>query len=264
MACNKYCMLDGITISIQKPLVALLDDVWDLFAVEDGTADISVSRDFFKNLNHSIRTMEIEKFDRVIKDNKITILTNRNFSEVLLIGESTRNTKFSADRILRLLLMATYSYCSTRHMTLLKASLVSNGKSGILFLGEGKLAVAEKWAEAVNGHVINGEYVFVGRKRNSFYGYGTPWRGSSPYCLHEKVIISAIVNLEEGNIDVQEILGDDKLPYVLNNTVLPVWYEKGFEKVCETTGELFGTVPVYSLACHRYDTAVELLKEKLV
>lgn len=264
MACNKYCMLDGITISIQKPLVALLDDVWDLFAVNDGgDADITVSRDFFKNLNASISTLSIDTYDRVFKDNKITLLTSRNFNEVLIVGESTRNTKFSGDRILRLLNMVVYSYCSTKHMTLLRGSLISDGKHGVVFLGKERLAFAQKWASFTKGKIINGEFVYAARKRGNFYGYGTPWHGESPYCLNEKTQISAIVFLEEGNNKWQEVVGDDKLPFVLNNTVLPTWYEKGFEKVCETTGELFGSVPVYQFACRNDDEAMEFLATKL-
>ena len=263
MACNKYCMLDGITLSIQKPLVALLDDVWGLFAVSDGgTADIYVSRDYFKSLNASISTMDIEHYNRVFKDNKITILTSRNYSEVVLVGESTRNAKFSSDRILKLLNMVVYSYCSTHHTTLLRGSLVSDGKHGVLFLGENRLSVAEQWAKCTNGKIINGQYVYVARKRNVFYGYGTPWHGESSYCLNEKVAVSQIVYLESGIGKIQEIVGDDKLPYVLNNTVLPVWYEKGFEKVCETTGELFGSVPVYHLTYQKEEEAISLLQEK--
>lgn len=264
MAGNKYCMLDGVTISIQKPLVALLDDVWDLFAVnEGGTADISVTRDYFKNLNASISTMEIERFDRVFKDNKITMLTNRNFSEVRIVGESTRNTKFTGDRILKLLNMVVYSYCSTRHTTQLRGSLVSDGKHGVVFLGENRLEFAEHWANATKGKIINGAYVYVVKRRGNFYGYGTPWHGESPYCCNERAGVSAIVCLEEGNNKCEEVVGDDKLPYVLNNTVLPVWYEKGFEKVCETTGELFGSVPVYHFM-HRNDVAaMQILTEKL-
>ena len=138
---------------------------------------------------------------------------------------------------------------------------------GILFLGPsgvGKTTQAERWGQFRGASIINGDVGFVQRTPEGFLAWGTPWHGSSPYCLNASVPIKALVVLKQAPYNaLRELTGFEKLKEISNNVFYPTWLEDGMELGVETLNHLLTELPVYRLDNRADLEAVELLEREL-
>lgn len=146
------------------------------------------------------------------------------------------------------------------------AVLATSGR-GILFLGPsgvGKTTQAERWAQFRGASIINGDVGFVQRTEEGFLAWGTPWPGSSSYCLNTSVPLKALVVLKQAPYNaLRELTGFEKLKEVSNNVFYPTWLEDGMELGVETLHYLLTELPVYRLDNRADLEAVELLEREL-
>lgn len=158
-----------------------------------------------------------------------------------------------------------FTHLSTRHALELHASLIDIMGKGLMFLGPseiGKTTQAELWMEYRNSAIINGDMVFVKQENEIFLGCGSPWHGSSPYCLNKQVPLSALIVLKQsGNNKIRRLSGFEMVSSVMSSVFFPTWYHVGYDAAYQTLDALLRTVPVYELSCRPDEDAVKLTEE---
>lgn len=167
-------------------------------------------------------------------------------------------------KLLNVLLL---THLSTRKCLEIHASLISKADRGLLFIGPsgiGKTTQAELWADYRGAEIINGDRVFVKKESDHFLGCGSPWHGSSPYCLNRQVSLSALVVLKQSeNNSIRRLTGFEMVSSVMSSIFWPTWYREGYEAACGTFDTLLKTVPVYELSCRPDEDAVRLTEETI-
>lgn len=157
-----------------------------------------------------------------------------------------------------------------RHMIQLHASLIDDHGRGIIFLGPsgiGKTTQAERWMQYRGASILNGDMVFVQETQGpnkQYLGWGTPWHGSSPYCLNASVPVKALVVLKQAPENrLRELTGFEKVAEVSGSVFYPTWLENGMELCTDTLNHLLTDLPVYRLDNRADEDAVNLLAAEL-
>ena len=157
-----------------------------------------------------------------------------------------------------------------RHMIQLHASLIDYHGRGVIFLGPsgiGKTTQAERWMQYRGAPILNGDMVFVQETQGpgkQYLGWGTPWHGSSPYCLNASVPVKALVVLKQAPENrLRELTGFEKVAEVSGSVFYPTWLENGMELCTDTLNHLLTDLPVYRLDNRADEEAVNLLAAEL-
>ncbi len=188
------------------------------------------------------------------------LFSNSNWTKATLYSDDSEATS-------SLLILMLYSYLVTRRTLLMHSSLIDYQGNGIMFLGPsgiGKTTQAELWNQFAGADILNGDMVFVRENPDGFYGYGSPWHGSSPYCMNAKVKLRALITLEQASENsIRRLSGFDVLQGIMDQVFLPHWYPEGMTPCLDTLNDLLAQIPVYHLACRPDEDAVQLLKNEL-
>lgn len=155
-----------------------------------------------------------------------------------------------------------------RHSTLqLHASLIDDQGRGVVFLGPsgvGKTTQAERWAEYRGAAILNGDMVFIQKTPDGYLGWGTPWHGSSPYCLNTSVPVKALVVLKQAPENrLRKLTGFEKVAEISGSVFYPTWLEDGMDLCSDTLNHLLTDLPVYRLDNRADREAVDLLAREL-
>ena len=166
-----------------------------------------------------------------------------------------------------LLLQLFYTHAVRRQMLQLHCATIDDDGRGILFLGPsgiGKTTQAERWAQYRGSAIINGDIGFVQRTDTGYTAWGTPWHGSSPYCLNASVPVKALVVLKQAPQNaLRELTGFEKVREVSGSVFYPTWLEDGMELCTDTLNHLLSDLPVYRLDNRADEDAVRLLAAEL-
>ena len=169
--------------------------------------------------------------------------------------------------ISRLLFQLFYIHAVRQKMVQFHSSIVEIRKQGIMFLGTsgiGKTTQAELWKKYRSARIVNGDVVFVQEKNDKFWGWGTPWHGSSPYCENANVPVYALIVLKQAQENsIRRLEGFEKVQMVSNNIIYPTWLENGMELCLETLDHLLSSLPVYELSCRPDEDAVRLTEKTI-
>ena len=156
-----------------------------------------------------------------------------------------------------------YTHAVRRNMLQLHCATVDDKNRGILFLGPsgiGKTTQAERWAQYRGSSIINGDIGLVQRTDDGYVAWGTPWHGSSPYCLNASVLVKALVVLKQAPENhLRELTGFEKVSEVSGSVFYPTWLEDGMELCTDTLNHLLTDLPVYRLDNRADEDAVNLL-----
>lgn len=160
-----------------------------------------------------------------------------------------------------------YTHAVRRQMIQLHAAAIEDQGRGILFLGPsgiGKTTQAERWAEFRGASIINGDVGFVQRTEREYIAWGTPWHGSSPYCLNASVPVKALVVLKQAPENrLRELTGFEKVSEIAGSVFYPTWLEDGMELCTDTLNHLLTDLPVYRLDNRADRESVEILAKEL-
>lgn len=160
-----------------------------------------------------------------------------------------------------------YTHATRRQMLQLHCATVDDQGRGILFLGPsgiGKTTQAERWAQYRGSSIINGDIGLVQRTDDGYVAWGTPWHGSSPYCLNASVPVKALVVLKQAPENrLRELTGFEKVSEVSESVFYPTWLEDGMELCTDTLNHLLTDLPVYRLDNRADEDAVNLLAAEL-
>ena len=173
----------------------------------------------------------------------------------------------SQEGLSELLCQLFYTHTVGKGFLQIHSSFVDYKGKGILFLGSsgvGKTTQAELWERYCGASIVNGDLMFLEKKEDGFLGWGTPWHGSSPYCINTSVPVTVAVVLRQAPENTIRLLrGFERLTAVSKNIFYPLWLEDGLSQCMETFDAFLRQIPVYELSCRPDQEAVALLKRRL-
>lgn len=234
---------------------------WEVFRYdEQKEADLSVEIQIHTQWKYGLRVLGDQPGNATLMDQNCLLSINESWDKARLTLFSSR--LFDTYKILNALL---FTHLSTRHAIEMHSSLVDVNGKGIMFLGPsgiGKTTQAELWMKYRDAEIINGDMVFVKQEPECFLGCGSPWHGSSPYCLNKQVPLSALIVLKQSRENsVRRLTGFEMVFSVISSVFFPTWYKEGHEAACKTFDALLKSVPVYELSCRPDEEAVRLIEE---
>lgn len=160
-----------------------------------------------------------------------------------------------------------YTHAVRKQILWIHSATVETNGTGILFLGPsgiGKTTQAELWEKYRGASIINGDVGFVQRTKEGYLAWGTPWHGSSPYCINTSVPLKALVVLKQAPVnELRELRGFEKVAEVSGSIMYPNWMPDGRELCADTLNHLLSDLPVYRLDNRADLEAVELLEKEL-
>ena len=159
------------------------------------------------------------------------------------------------------------SYVTFNKMLHMHSSLIKWKQFGLMFLGPsgiGKTTQAERWRDYRGSLIINGDMGYVQETQDGFTAWGTPWHGSSPYCLNASVPVKALVVLKQAPENrLRELTGFEKVSEIAGSVFYPTWLENGMELCTDTLNHLLTDLPVYRLDNRADRESVEILAKEL-
>lgn len=262
----KDFLISNIKFSIKNENILVKQfNEWEKFIITDSNSpDINLKIKQCLKFSNDLSFFDFYNESRVKifyqKNLLITDFDYRN-AELIILDNDISNISALANVVF-------LSYSSLHRTILIHASLVEYNGVGILFIGPsgiGKTTQAELWNKYRNALIINGDMVYVQYCDGQFYGFGSPWHGSSPYCLNRKVPLMGIVALEQGdNNQIQLLNNSQRVSYALKSTFLPSWFPEGYDATFNTMSDLFEKIPVYLLKCRADEEAVSLVEKTII
>ena len=210
--------------------------------------------------NGLIYTMRITRGDKIVLAYKIS----RDFKLWQVIYDDTKtNGKYAFEHFNRL-----YSYIILNFGSIVfHSSLIEYDNKGILICGPsgtGKTTHARLWRDKENALIINGDRPLCSKQDKIWYGYGTPWCGTSGEMINRKVEIRAIVVLEQHSKNILTKLDNmTSIAKVISNVIVPMWDDAMMNKAMDYIQDIIENIPVYNLKCLPNYEAVEVLKNEI-
>lgn len=149
----------------------------------------------------------------------------------------------------------------------LHAACVATPLGGILFSGPsgiGKSTQAELWCRYRSGRLINGDRTIISQEDDTYYGWGSPYAGSSRCYVNEKATITAIVMLKQAGLNsIRRLEPGEAFRKIYSGLTVSSWDKNGVEKTCDLALQMAMRIPVYEFACTPDKYAVEYLEKAL-
>lgn len=248
--CGLCLQLDGRT--------GAPEDCWKSFEghFERGTADAEVFIGMlWESLDYGCEVYDLKR--RYVK-------AVRREHDIMLVSENWKHNVIlpleNPCYLQTFLIQTFYSHAVRRHMLQCHSSLVQTDGGGLMFLGPsgiGKTTQAELWHKYRDAVIVNGDIVYVEETEDGFFGWGTPWHGSSPYCENMCVPLRAMIVLKQaGENKIRRLSGFEKVSRVSGQIFYPRWLTDGMELCLKTLDHLLEKVPVYELSCRPDEGAV--------
>ena len=247
----------------------LLDSSWQKFYLCDKMAvcseekilyDITLKPFEFDIINQDIKLTKFIPCSHVVSAYNKIMVTDINYS----LAYVQPSVKEAYNIFLNYLF---YGHAIKAYILQFHCSIIEYRGTGIIFLGPsgiGKTTQAEKWEEYRGAKIINGDIGYVQKTSQGFVVWGTPWHGSSPYCLNTSVPLAALVILKQSKKNrIRKLEGFEKLAEVTANVFYPTWIEDGISLCMDILGELLDNVPVYCLDNTADEKSIEILEEEL-
>ncbi len=174
------------------------------------------------------------------------------------------NGEFSEE----LVITAVYSRLCRENTMLLHASFVDVKGNGIIFAGPsgiGKTTQAQLWEKYRSAEIVNGDKAFLKISDNKVFAYGTPWKGSSPYCLNKKADVKGIVVLRQSKENsLRKLSVTEATGLFLPHVFMPNWDTSATDCLLDTFDRIIKKVPVWLLECRPDREAVEITENAIL
>lgn len=126
--------------------------------------------------------------------------------------------------------------------------VVHDGK-GYLFAGhsgDGKSTMAELWAPEAT--VLSDDRVVVRLIGDTFWIFGTPWRGTCPLTANQGAPLKSVFILSRADQNRADLLSrEDGASALLARSFLPIWERAGMEFTLDLVDRLTAATPPYAL-----------------
>lgn len=244
------------------PKNCILDEAWQPFLCCKGRyPDIVFRVAQMASLDYQVERFTVKPSKYILRYESDVLLANRDFSDCTLLPlRNLDNFTVFSNYLF-------YSNAVFSQMLQLHCATIEDQGRGILFLGPsgiGKTTQAERWAQYRGAAIINGDIGFVQRTPRGYIAWGSPWHGSSPYCLNTSVPVKALVVLKQAPENrLRELTGFEKVREVSSSVFYPTWLEDGMELCTDILNHLLTDLPVYRLDNRADEEAVRLLAAEI-
>lgn len=151
---------------------------------------------------------------------------------------------------------------------LLHSSFISWQNNGILFTapsGTGKSTQADLWKKYEDADIYNGDRTIIRKIEGKYYGFGSPYAGSSGIYRNESAPIKAIVVIEQGPDNViRRLHGREAFLPLFRETLMNTWNKEYMEKMTDLLMDAACQIPVYHLSCRPDQDAVNTVKNEIL
>ena len=107
--------------------------------------------------------------------------------------------------------------------------------------------------------------VFIQQTTDRFIGWGTPWHGSSPYCMNTNVPIKAVIVLQQDSRNqIRRLHGFEKVTALSRNIIFPQWLPDGTQKCLDILNPFVQYIPVYELSCRPDEDAIQMTEDVII
>lgn len=145
---------------------------------------------------------------------------------------------------------------------ILHSSVVIYEGHALLFCGAsgaGKSTQAQLWEKYRRGDILNGDRCIIMKRGDCFYGYGSPYCGSSGIYRKEGAPIRAIIlPVKATENRIARLTPDEAIRKIFRETLVNLWDEDFIKQLLDLLQELVLCVPVYSLYCRPDEQSTEL------
>lgn len=150
----------------------------------------------------------------------------------------------------------------------LHSSFISWQNNGILFTapsGTGKSTQADLWKKYEDADIYNGDRTIIRKIDGKYYGFGSPYAGSSGIYRNESAPIKAIVVIEQGPDNViRRLHGREAFLPLFRETLMNTWNKEYMEKMTDLLMDAAYQIPVYHLSCRPDQDAVNTVKNEIL
>lgn len=260
---GSFFSICNLSVCVTREKFKMTDDIWHQFEISDSQKlEVIICILPRKSLDYQMERYQIsDNTEQVFRYGSDILLANNDWSKCTLLQPKDPSSFLIFTNHMF------YSRAVYHKMIQCHSALVDWNGSGILFLGPsgiGKTTQAERWAQYRGADIINGDLVFVQETEEGFLGWGTPWHGSSPYCINRAVPLKALVVLKQSKENrIRELTGFEKVTEVSQNVFYPTWLEDGMELCTEVLNNLLRYLPVYRLDNRADEEAVEILEQTI-
>ncbi len=151
---------------------------------------------------------------------------------------------------------------------ILHSSFISWQNNGILFTapsGTGKSTQADLWKKYEDADIYNGDRTIIRKIEGKYYGFGSPYAGSSGIYRNESAPIKAIVVIEQGPDNViRRLHGREAFLPLFRETLMNTWNKEYMEKMTDLLMDAVCQIPVYHLFCRPDQDAVNTVKNEIL
>ena len=251
----------------------------DPFKIENGEPDIVVSysgkpispegtpvyddlstkvcRQIYINSDKSVIWQQKEKATGELQ---LQFVASPDWREITLTCDNSSTVGMGAFESLTFLIF--YAFLRKNVLTF-HGTLVEEGGRGFLLCassGVGKTTHARLWRDCKNALIINGDRATCFKNEGKWFGFGTPWCGTSGEYLNRCVPINAVVVLEQGD---KNSVSKAEGRFLLPHTVYPDWNREATEKMLSLLDNFLEKIPVLRLKCTPDASAVDVLYNAL-
>lgn len=151
---------------------------------------------------------------------------------------------------------------------ILHSSFISWQNNGILFTapsGTGKSTQADLWKKYEDADIYNGDRTIIRKIDGKYYGFGSPYAGSSGIYRNDSAPIKAIIVIEQGPDNViRRLRGREAFLPLFRETLMNTWNKEYMEKMTDLLMDAAYQIPVYHLSCRPDQDAVNTVKNEIL
>ena len=131
--------------------------------------------------------------------------------------------------------------------------------------GIGKSTQADLWCQYEDAELINGDKVIIRNVDGVWYGYGSPFAGSSDVFKNERVPIEGIVFLNRAvdECSCRRLSLAESFRYLYLNTTLNSWNLEFMDCAMDLIQKIMDDVKLYELRNQKDYSSVKCLKQTL-
>lgn len=191
---------------------------------------------------------------------QLQLIVSSNWKEITLTRDRSPTAGMGAFEALTFLIF--YAFAHRQVLTLHGALVEADGKGFLICAasGVGKTTHARLWRDHKNALILNGDRATCFRQEGTWFGFGTPWCGTSGEYLNRSVPLQAVVVLQRG--EENRVVPAPGMS-LLSHGVYPSWDRATTEASLSLLDCFLEEIPVLRLECRPNAEAVEILHKAL-
>ena len=191
---------------------------------------------------------------------QLQFAVSADWTEITLTADHSPTAGMGAFEALTFLIF--YAFLHQQVLTFHGALVEADGKGFLLCAasGAGKTTHARLWRDHKNALILNGDRATCFQQQGQWFGFGTPWCGTSGEYLNRCVPLQAVVILQRG---AENRVSAAEGMSLLSHGVYPTWDCAATETMLSLLDRFLEQIPVLRLECTPDAAAVDVLHQAL-